>query len=70
MDRRTSGDGCDFTAQPAAKEVAAPVRIEELTQARKELEEAERAIQKGSLEGFGKATEALKKLLGQRQKAK
>jgi uncharacterized membrane protein (UPF0182 family) len=53
------------TAQPAAKKVTAPVQIEALTQAKKELEKAEKAIQRGSWEGFGKAMEALKDLLSQ-----
>ena len=53
------------TAQPAAKKVSAPIQSEGLTQARKELEKAEKAVERGSWEGFGKAMEALKKLLSQ-----
>ena len=51
-------------AQPVAEKVSAPVQSEALNQARKELERAEKAAQQGSWEGFGKAMEALKKLLG------
>jgi uncharacterized membrane protein (UPF0182 family) len=53
------------TIQPVTEKVSAPVQTEELNQARKELEEAEKAIQKGRWEDFGKAMEELKKLLGQ-----
>jgi uncharacterized membrane protein (UPF0182 family) len=49
-------------AQPAEK-VSAPEQLEELTRARKEFEKAEKAMQQGRWEGFGKAMEALKKLL-------
>jgi uncharacterized membrane protein (UPF0182 family) len=56
------------TAQPAAKKVTAPAQIEALTQAKKELEKAEKAMQRGSWEGFGKAMEALKDLLSQPSK--
>jgi uncharacterized protein len=52
-------------APPAISKVSPPVKMGELTQARKELEKAERAIERGSWEGFGKAMEALKKLLSQ-----
>jgi len=53
------------TAQPVTEKVAAPVQSEELNQARKELEETERTIQKGNWEGFEKAMKTLKKLLGE-----
>jgi len=53
------------TAQPVPEKVAAPVQSEELNQARKELEETERTIQKGNWEGFEKAMKTLKKLLGE-----
>jgi DNA-binding GntR family transcriptional regulator len=53
------------TVQPVAEKVSAPGQSEELNQARKELEEAEKAVQKGRWEDFGKAMEELKKLLGQ-----
>jgi uncharacterized membrane protein (UPF0182 family) len=53
-------------AQPPARKMPAPARIAELAQARKKLEEAEKAMQRGSWEGFGKAMEALKELLSQR----
>jgi hypothetical protein len=52
------------TVEPVAEKVSAPVQSEELNQARKELEEAEKAVQKGRWEDFGKAMEELKKLLG------
>jgi hypothetical protein len=51
------------TVQPVAEKVSTPVQSEELNQARKELEEAEKAIQKGRWDDFGKAMEELKKLL-------
>jgi uncharacterized membrane protein (UPF0182 family) len=51
------------TVQPEQKKVTAPVQIEALTQARKELEKAQNAIQQGRWEDFGKAMERLKKLL-------
>ncbi len=53
------------TAPPAPREVSASVRRGELEQARKELEKAEKAVEQGSWEGFGKAMEALKRLLSQ-----
>jgi uncharacterized membrane protein (UPF0182 family) len=55
-------------AQPAARKVTAPVRIEELTEARKEFEKAEKAIQQGRWEDFGKAMEELKGLLSRPSK--
>jgi uncharacterized membrane protein (UPF0182 family) len=51
------------TVQPEQKKVTAPVQNEELTQARKELERAQKAIQQGRWEDFGKAMEQLKQLL-------
>jgi uncharacterized membrane protein (UPF0182 family) len=51
------------TVQPEQKKVTAPVQIEELTQARTELEKAQKAIQQGKWEDFGKAMERLKRLL-------
>jgi uncharacterized membrane protein (UPF0182 family) len=51
-------------AQPEEKKVTAPARVEELSQARKELEKAEKALQQGKWEDFGKAMETLKKVLG------
>jgi uncharacterized membrane protein (UPF0182 family) len=56
------------TAQPAVRKATAPVQIEALTEARKELEKAEKAIQQGRWEDFGKAMEALKRLLSQPSK--
>jgi len=53
------------TAQPPVKRVSAPEQVQELIQARKDLERAEKAIQQGSWEDFGKAMEELRRLLGQ-----
>jgi uncharacterized membrane protein (UPF0182 family) len=50
-------------AQPASRKVTAPVQIEALTEARRELEKAEKAIQQGRWIDFGKAMEALKEFL-------
>jgi uncharacterized membrane protein (UPF0182 family) len=52
-------------AQPPARKMPAPAQTAELARARKKLEEAEKAMQRGSWEGFGKAMEALKEILGQ-----
>jgi uncharacterized membrane protein (UPF0182 family) len=52
------------TAQPPAKKVSAPAQFQELIQAREDLERAEKAIQQGRWEDFGKAMEKLKRLLG------
>jgi uncharacterized membrane protein (UPF0182 family) len=53
------------TAQLPVKKVSAPAQAEELVQAREDLERAEKAIQQGRWEDFGKAMEKLKGLLGQ-----
>jgi uncharacterized membrane protein (UPF0182 family) len=53
------------TAQPEAGKVIAPKQLEELTQARKEFEKAEKGMQQGRWEDFGTAMKALKKLLSQ-----
>jgi hypothetical protein len=54
--------------QPPLKRVSAPEQVQELISARKDLERAEKAIQQGSWEDFGKAMEELKRLLGQPSK--
>jgi uncharacterized membrane protein (UPF0182 family) len=51
------------TVQPVAEKVSAPSLSEGMNEARRELEKAEKAIQNGDWEGFGKAMEELKKLL-------
>jgi uncharacterized membrane protein (UPF0182 family) len=51
------------TAQPEEKKVTAPIQIEELSKARNEMEKAEKSLQQGKWEDFGKAMERLKKLL-------
>jgi hypothetical protein len=56
------------TAQPPVKRVSAPEQVQELIQARKDLETAEKAVQQGRWEDFGKAMEELKRLLGQPSK--
>jgi uncharacterized membrane protein (UPF0182 family) len=53
------------TVQPVAEKVSSPVQSQELNQARKEFEEAEKAIQQGRWEDFGKAMEKVRKLLEQ-----
>jgi uncharacterized membrane protein (UPF0182 family) len=56
-------------AQPAVKKVSAPEQAQELIQARKDLERAEKSIQQGNWEDFGKAMEELRRLLGQPPKS-
>jgi len=56
------------TAQPPLKKVSTPAQVQELIQAREDLERAEKAIQQGRWEDFGKAMEKLKALLGQPSK--
>jgi hypothetical protein len=56
------------TAQPPLKKVSTPAQVQELIQAREDLERAEKAIQQGRWEDFGKAMEKLKGLLGQPSK--
>jgi len=56
-------------AQPAVKKVSAPEQAQELLQARKDLERAEKSIQQGNWEDFGKAMEELRRLLGQPPKS-
>jgi hypothetical protein len=56
------------TAQPAVKRGFAPAQVQELIQAREDLERAEKAIQQGRWEDFGKAMEELKGLLSQPSK--
>jgi hypothetical protein len=52
------------TQQPQERAVQAPSRQQpELAQARTQLEEAQKAIQQGDWEKFGKAMEGLKRLL-------
>jgi uncharacterized membrane protein (UPF0182 family) len=53
------------TAQPEAGKVTAPMQLEELTQARKEFEKAEKGMQQGRWEDFGTAMKTLKKILSQ-----
>jgi uncharacterized membrane protein (UPF0182 family) len=50
-------------AQPEEKRAAAPVQIEALSKARSEIEKAEKSLQQGNWEDFGKAMERLKQLL-------
>jgi uncharacterized membrane protein (UPF0182 family) len=56
------------TAQPMAEKKAAPLQIEELIQARKEFQKAEKAIQQGRWEDFGKAMKELKEFLSKPSK--
>ena len=49
--------------QPQEKAAQAPGRQTELDQARTQLEEAQKAIQQGDWEKFGKAMDVLKRLL-------
>jgi uncharacterized membrane protein (UPF0182 family) len=51
------------TAQPEPKKGSPPVQLEELSKARKEMEKAEKSLQRGKWEDFGKAMERLKQLL-------
>jgi len=51
------------TAPPSVNAAAAPVREENLEQARKQFENAQKAMQNGNWEEFGKAMEGLKRLL-------
>ncbi len=55
------------TAQPVKTVIAAPVQIDELARARKELQKAQEAMGQGKWEDFGKAMEALKKALTSEQ---
>jgi hypothetical protein len=58
-----------FGAAPAVvRKVSAPEQAQELIGARRDLERAEKAIQQGNWEDFGKAMEDLKRLLGQPSK--
>ena len=58
-----------FGAAPAVvQKVSAPEQAQELIGARRDLERAEKAIQQGNWEDFGKAMEDLKRLLGQPSK--
>jgi uncharacterized membrane protein (UPF0182 family) len=51
------------TAQLEEKKMTAPIQIEELSKARNEMEKAEKSLQQGKWEDFGKAMERLKQLL-------
>ncbi len=55
-------------APPTVRRVSAPEQAQELIGARRDLERAEKAIQQGNWEEFGKAMEDLKRLLGQPSK--
>jgi uncharacterized membrane protein (UPF0182 family) len=54
--------------QPTEEAAQAPSRQPELSQARKQLEEAQKAIQKGDWEEFGKAMDVLKRMLTEPQR--
>jgi uncharacterized membrane protein (UPF0182 family) len=55
------------TAEPVKTVIAAPVQIDELARARRELQKAQEAMGQGKWEDFGKAMEALKKALSPEQ---
>jgi hypothetical protein len=56
-------------APPSIQKVSAPEQAQELIGARRDLERAEKAIQQGNWEDFGKAMDGLKRLLGQPPKS-
>ena len=51
------------TAQPEKTTIAAPVQTDELIRAKKEFENAQKALEQGNWQDFGNAMEELKKIL-------
>jgi uncharacterized membrane protein (UPF0182 family) len=67
MERTLDGalNGLFGTQQPQERAAQAPSRQPELGQARRQLEEAQKALQQGDSEKFGKAMDVLKRLLNE-----